>query len=97
MWENQSMVTLAPSPLHEQLLSLPAWEQQLDNTLRRLAPLFARPEVRQQAKRYVQGLLRLVERKNGWQRAEHLDRLTPTAYNIAWTVPAETRMPFATN
>src|SRR5207253_5985298 len=71
------MVTLALSDLHEQLISLPAWEQQLESTLRRLDPLLPRKEVREQAKNYLQGLLAPLERKNGWQLAEHLGQLNP--------------------
>ena len=71
------MVTLALSDLHEQLISLPAWEQQLESTLRRLDPLLPRKEVREQAKNYLQGLLGPVERKNGWQLAEHLGHSNP--------------------
>jgi SRSO17 transposase len=77
MWKNQSMVTLAHSQLHEQLLSLPSWEQQLESNLGRLDPLFARKEGREQAKNYLRGLLSPVERKNGWQLAEHLGHKNP--------------------
>ncbi len=71
------MVTLAHSHLHEQLISLPAWEQHLESALRRLDPLFARKEVREQARNYLHGLLSPVERKNGWQLAEHLGHSNP--------------------
>src|SRR5438552_18733759 len=71
------MVTLAHSQLHEQLISLPSWEQQLESTLRRLDRFFPRKEVRQQAKNYLHGLLSPVERKNGWQLAEHLGQVNP--------------------
>ena len=71
------MNTLSLSNLHEQLISLPSWEQQLDNTLRRLDSFLPRKEVRQQAKNYVQGLLSPIERKNGWQLAEHLGQRNP--------------------
>ena len=36
----------------------------------RIAPRFARAEVRERARRYLMGLLDRVERKNGWQLAE---------------------------
>src|SRR3954462_6238880 len=48
------------------------WRAELDGLLARLGGLFVRPEPRQQAGRYLEGLLGPVERKNGWQLAEHL-------------------------
>jgi SRSO17 transposase len=38
----------------------------------RIAPHFHRREARERARRYLEGLLRHVERKNGWQLAEAL-------------------------
>ena len=43
----------------------------------RLGSLFARSETRQQAAKYVRGLLAPVERKNGWQVAEAIGDATP--------------------
>lgn len=43
----------------------------------RLARRFRRPEVRARATRYLAGLLAHVERKNGWQLAEHLGEAHP--------------------
>ena len=43
----------------------------------RIAPRFARPEVRARIGCYLSGLLGEVERKNGWQIAEHLGERTP--------------------
>src|SRR5579884_2526814 len=87
MWNKQSMVTLALSPLHEQLISLPAWEQQLDHTLGHLDPLLPRKEVRQQAKNSVQGLLGPVERTAGnWPNT--WDIATRIACSISWTAPS---------
>src|SRR5919206_252270 len=48
------------------------WAAGLDQLHARIAPRFRRPEVRQRARRYLQGLLGSVERKNGWQLAEQL-------------------------
>ncbi|MCA1668174.1 MAG: IS701 family transposase [Thermomicrobia bacterium] len=42
-----------------------------------IAPRFRRPEVRARARRYLDGLLARVERKNGWQLAEALGERTP--------------------
>ena len=42
-----------------------------------IAPRFRRAEARQRARRYLVGLLAPVERKNGWQLAEHLGESGP--------------------
>jgi len=42
----------------------------LDELHGRIAPRFARAEVRERERRYLAGLLDRVERKNGWQLAE---------------------------
>jgi len=49
---------------------LAAWSQALDELHARIAPRFARVEVRERARRYLMGLLDRVERKNGWQLTE---------------------------
>src|SRR4051812_25606079 len=43
----------------------------------RVAPRFSRRGVRRRARRYLEGLLAPVPRRNGWQLAEHLGELTP--------------------
>jgi SRSO17 transposase len=43
----------------------------------RFADLFARSEQRQRSQEYLRGLLGGVERRNGWQLAEHLGEATP--------------------
>jgi len=53
------------------------WAAGLDELRERLAPRFRRPEVLQRAGRYVAGLLARIERKNGWQVAEHLGEPHP--------------------
>jgi SRSO17 transposase len=53
------------------------WRTALADLQDRLGPRFARPEVRQRATRYLAGLLGRVERKNGWQLAEHLGEQGP--------------------
>jgi len=77
MWNNRVMNTLTLSHLPEQLVSLPSWEQEFDRVAQRIAKHFARPETREQARDYLQGLLSPVERKNGWQLAEHLGHANP--------------------
>ena len=47
------------------------WAQELAQLHARIAPRFARPEPRRRALAYLQGLLSPIERKNGWQLAEH--------------------------
>jgi SRSO17 transposase len=53
------------------------WRAELDALLARFGRLFVRAEPREQAGRYLEGLLGPVERKNGWQLAEHLGDARP--------------------
>src|SRR4051794_22521393 len=48
------------------------WRAGLAALHARIAGRFRRSEVRERARRYLAGLLERVERKNGWQLAEHL-------------------------
>ncbi len=48
------------------------WRAGLDALHARIAAHFRRAEARERAKRYLVGLLDRIERKNGWQLAEHL-------------------------
>ena len=43
----------------------------------RVARRFLRPEVRERARRYLNGLLGRLERKNGWQLAEQMGEVGP--------------------
>jgi SRSO17 transposase len=54
-------------------------EEELNEIQRRIGPHFRRAEARERARRYVQGLLAPVERKNGWQVAEALGEHGPRA------------------
>ncbi len=49
----------------------------LDDLHGRIAPRFRRPEVRARVRRYLDGLLARIGRKNGWQLAEVLGERTP--------------------
>lgn len=49
----------------------------LDAVHTRIAPRFCRAEARARVRRYLAGLLAPVERKNGWQLAEHLGETGP--------------------
>src|SRR6266480_2058010 len=53
------------------------WAQALSQLHARIAPRFARPEPRRRALAYLQGILSSIERKNGWQLAEHARETTP--------------------
>ena len=69
-------------PAHEshlamELKEITAWAAGLEAIHTRIAERFTRPEPRQRALAYLQGLLSPVERKNGWQLAEHAGDPTP--------------------
>ena len=53
------------------------WRSELSALHARLSELFVRSEPRRQAGLYLEGLLSAVERKNGWQLAEHLGDARP--------------------
>jgi SRSO17 transposase len=53
------------------------WAVGLAALHQRIAPQFVRAEPRQLAYAYVQALLSPIERKNGWQIAEHVGAATP--------------------
>jgi SRSO17 transposase len=54
-----------------------AWTAGWDEIQERIGPRFARSEQRQRVRRYVDGLLSPVERKNGWQLAEQAGEPRP--------------------
>src|SRR5437879_3706365 len=54
-----------------------SWSAERDEIHERIGPRFARSEQRQRVRRYVDGLLSPVERKNGWQLAEHAGEMRP--------------------
>jgi SRSO17 transposase len=53
------------------------WHATLDAVHTRIASRFRRAEARTRARRYLDGLLAAVERKNGWQLAEQLGEAGP--------------------
>src|ERR1700756_4653503 len=53
------------------------WRAGLDALHARIAGRFRRSEARERSKRYLAGLLDRVDRKNGWQLAEHLGESGP--------------------
>jgi|SRR5947209_13874453 len=54
-----------------------SWRAGLEVLHARIAGRFRRSEARDRARRYLAGLLDRVERKNGWQLAEHLGESGP--------------------
>jgi SRSO17 transposase len=61
------------------------WAEDLEAFQARFAPIFGRKEPRQQAKKYVRGLLAPVERKNSWQLAEAVgDRIPDSTQGLLY-------------
>src|SRR5215211_5850612 len=58
-------------------LEMGGWRAELEQLLARFGRLFVRAEPRQQAGRYLEGLLGPVKRKNGWQLAEAIGDARP--------------------
>lgn len=56
---------------------LVTWTEGLDEVQQRIGSRFARSEQRQRVRRYLDGLLSAVERKNGWQLAEQAGEARP--------------------
>ena len=54
------------------------WAAEFERLCERIGPRFARPEVRRRAAGFLRGLLGGVDRKNGWQLAEHASETTRT-------------------
>jgi SRSO17 transposase len=54
-----------------------SWATEFERLCERIGPRFARPEVRRRAAGFLRGLLGGVDRKNGWQLAEHAREMTP--------------------
>jgi SRSO17 transposase len=57
--------------------AIEGWRAGLTVLHARIAGRFRRSEVRERVRRYLAGLLERVERKNGWQLAEHLGEAGP--------------------
>jgi SRSO17 transposase len=53
------------------------WATEFERLCERIGSGFARPEVRRRAAGFLGGLLGGVERKHGWQLAEHASEMTP--------------------
>jgi SRSO17 transposase len=71
------VIGVGSSEERDQRAELENWQSDLKALFARTAHRFFRAEVRQRAQRYLAGLLGQVERKNGWQMAEHLGESGP--------------------
>ena len=59
------------------LAEVEGWAAEFERLVERIGPRFVRPEVRRRAAGFLRGLLGGVDRKNGWQLAEHAQEMTP--------------------
>jgi SRSO17 transposase len=59
------------------ILDVWKWGLELERLHARIAARFARPEPRQRALAYLKGIVGSIERKNGWQLAEHAGEARP--------------------
>jgi SRSO17 transposase len=72
---------------------LEAWQEEFEAFHARFADLFERSESREQAKKYLRGLLAQADRKNSWQVAEAVgdripDRMQRLLYRVPWNAEA---------
>lgn len=72
---------------------LEQWQEAFEAFHARFADLFERSESREQAKKYLRGLLGQAERKNSWQVAEAMgeripDRMQRLLYRVPWDADA---------
>ncbi len=57
--------------------TIQGWSHHFDQLINQIAMCFCRRDLRRRAAAYVRGLLGPVQRKNGWQLAEHVGDATP--------------------
>ena len=72
---------------------LEQWQEAFEQFHARFADLFERSESREQAKKYLRGLLAQADRKNSWQVAEAVgdaipDRMQRLLYRVPWDAEA---------
>jgi SRSO17 transposase len=72
---------------------LEQWQEDFDAFHARFADLFERSESREQARKYLRGLLTEAQRKNSWQMAEAVgesipDRMQRLLYRVRWDADA---------
>ncbi|GCE16741.1 transposase [Dictyobacter kobayashii] len=75
------------------LEALDQWQEAFEQFHARFADLFERTESREQAKKYLRGLLANVGCKNSWQLAEVVgqgipDRMQRLLYRVPWDAEA---------
>ena len=58
-------------------MTVRGWRSHFERLIKQVGPCLGRCDLRQRAATYVRGLLGSVDRKNGWQLAEHLGNATP--------------------
>src|SRR2546430_12779062 len=68
---------------------LEAWQEDFEQFHAQFADLFERSESREQAKKYLRGVLAQADRKNSWQVAEAVgdripDRMQRLLYRVPW-------------
>src|SRR3990170_4167245 len=91
MWQNEQ--NGCGGGVVVQLDDLDGWRDSFEAFHARFAHLFVRRESREQAAKYLRGLLAPVERKNGWQVAEAVgdatpDRMQRLLYRVDWDADA---------
>lgn len=70
-------MTMQDAGAEQEHTAIADWHAELDVVHARIAGRFRRVEARKRAQHYLAGLLDRVERKNGWQLAEHLGEPGP--------------------
>src|SRR2546430_15450172 len=73
----KSSQSTTAEPAMPTLATIGTWALSLLRLHQRLAPHFARPEVRAHALLYLRAILSEIPRKNGWQIAEHARQAQP--------------------
>src|SRR5205809_7485067 len=73
----KSSQSTTAEPAVPTLAPIGTWALSLLRLHQRLAPHFARPEVRAHALLYLRAILSEIPRKNGWQIAEHARQAQP--------------------
>src|SRR5215813_6004343 len=73
--------------------ALEQWQEDFEAFHARFADLFERSESREQARKYLRGLLTEAQRKNSWQVAEAVgdlipDRMQRLLYRVSWDADA---------
>jgi hypothetical protein len=85
--EKEASKKMADRSWQTQVEQIEGWQDDLAVLHQRIAPRFARSEVRERVGHYLAGLLAPLERKNGWQMAQAIaERGPPTVSNDCLTL-----------